>query len=342
MCHRHPLKGRSVPRQEALQHTPTLTLAIVWAIGPARARTTAVPRIDSGLLNLRAGDHNRDKREAGLVSAYDEDGLPRVERLPAGPNGLALAGQDGCVRLENSFIGAEGVGTVTERSLWEAGVTHWDDFDGRAVGPTRAENIESFLGTARERLARKDASFFVDALPDSERWRLYENFREDACFLDIETTGLSPERHEVTTVSIHRNSETTTLVRGDTLCADTLSAYLDPAPLVITYNGSRFDLPFLESAFDLDLNIPHLDAMGVCHALDLTGGLDAAERALDVNRERPDISGRDAVRLWREYEAGRDGALETLIAYNQEDTENLRAVLDSAVARLEADVFPGI
>jgi hypothetical protein len=31
------------------------------------------------------------------------------------------------MRLENTFIGARGVGETTERDLWQRGVTHWDE-----------------------------------------------------------------------------------------------------------------------------------------------------------------------------------------------------------------------
>ncbi|MFB6112329.1 MAG: ribonuclease H-like domain-containing protein [Halobacteriaceae archaeon] len=245
------------------------------------------------------------------------------------------------MRVENTFLGAEGVGEATERSIWEAGVTHWDEFEPSLVGATRAERIESFLAVARDRLAASDAGFFARALPDQARWRLYENFRESACFFDIETTGLDHDRHEVTTVSFHRDGETRTLVQGDDLTAEAVTAELEAAPLLITYNGGRFDIPFLEASLGLDIGTPHLDAMRVCHALDLTGGLAGAEQALGIDRDRPDISGEDAVRLWREHERGRDGALETLISYNQADTVNLKTVMDRAVARLDQRVFPG-
>lgn len=243
------------------------------------------------------------------------------------------------VRLENSFIGAQGVGEVTERSLWEAGVTHWDEFQGEEVGPTRAAHIDEFIESARDRLAAQDARYFVNRLPNSECWRLYENFRSRACFFDIESTGLDHRRNKVTTVTFLQNGDQKTLVRGDDLTAPAVQAELDAADLLVTYNGSRFDIPFLETSLGVTVDSPHLDAMRVCHALGLTGGLTAAESALGIDRDRPDISGRDAVRLWREHEAGRDGALETLVAYNQEDTINLRHVMDAAVDRLDDRIF---
>jgi uncharacterized protein YprB with RNaseH-like and TPR domain len=243
------------------------------------------------------------------------------------------------VRIENSFIPVRGVGEQTERKLWRAGVTHWDDFDGGVVGSTTAERIQSFIDTARDRLSAGDAAYFDRQFPSGERWRMYENFREDACFFDIETTGLSQHRDKVTTVSVHRGGDTETFVRGRDLTAERLREAFADASLLVTFNGKRFDVPFLETSFDLSLEYPHLDLMYPCRQLGLTGGLKVIEREIGVERDRPDISGEDAVRLWREYEGGDEGALDTLVSYNREDTVNLRTLSDTVADRLHADVF---
>jgi hypothetical protein len=243
------------------------------------------------------------------------------------------------VRIENSFIPVRGVGEQTERRLWAAGVRHWDDFDGSHVGATTAERIDAFVDEARSRLRSGDARYFGEAFPGSEQWRLYENFREGTCFFDIETTGLSPEREEVTTVSFHQNGDTTTLVAGDDLTGDALREQFAEADLVATFNGKRFDVPFLEANFDVSVDVPHIDLMYPCRRLDLTGGLKRVEQDVGIERDRPDISGEDAVRLWREYERGDDAALETLVSYNREDAVNLRTLLDEVTDRLHRSVF---
>ena len=243
------------------------------------------------------------------------------------------------MRIENSFIPARGVGEATERDLWAAGATHWDGFERSLVGPKTADNIESFIETARGRLAAGETAFFDRVFPSGERWRLYENFREDACFFDIETTGLDQTRDIVTCVSYHRDGETTTLVRGDDLTSGAVQAMADDASLLVSFNGIRFDQPFLEDAFDLAVDVPHLDLMYPCRTLGLTGGLKRIEGEIGLERERPDISGRDAVRLWHEHEAGVDGALETLVSYNREDAINLEALADEVTGRLHETVF---
>lgn len=246
------------------------------------------------------------------------------------------------MRVENSFLGAAGVGERVERTLWEHGVTHWDGFhaDVPGVGEARAASVREFIDAGRQALDDGDARFFADAFPSRAHWRLHDTF-DAPCYLDIETTGLDRHAHDVTTVTCHRGGETTTLVRGRDLTADALRRELDAATHLVTYNGAQFDVPFLETAFDLSVDLPNVDLLFPCRRLGLTGGLSGVESALGVERDRPDISGRDAVRLWHEYERGDEDALDTLVAYNREDTVNLATVADRVVADLDRSVFVG-
>ncbi|GAA0462198.1 ribonuclease H-like domain-containing protein [Halococcus dombrowskii] len=243
------------------------------------------------------------------------------------------------MRIENSFVPVRGVGEKTERRLWREGITHWDDFEPSSVGDVQGDNIIDYIDRARDRLAAGDTAFFDRAFPSGSRWRLYENFRANACFFDIETTGLDARHNDVTTVSFHRAGETTTLVRGEDLTREAVRRELDAADLLVSFNGKRFDVPFLERSFDLDIAQPHLDVMYPCRQLDLTGGLKAIEEEIGIERDRPDISGRDAVRLWHAYERGDEDALDTLVSYNRADTVNLKSLLDTVTRRLHESVF---
>ncbi|MFB6300751.1 MAG: ribonuclease H-like domain-containing protein [Halobacteriales archaeon] len=248
------------------------------------------------------------------------------------------------MRLENSFIAVEGIGERTERRLWKAGITHWSAFDGNApgIGPTKADRVRSFIDTAQDRLAARDATFFDRALPTASRWRLYENFQAEACYFDIETTGLDPDRDDVTVVSFYDGEETTTLVQGRDLTPDRLTDALSDVSLLVSFNGKRFDVPFLERNFEFTIDQPHLDLMYPCKRLDLTGGLKAIEGDLGIDRDRPDLSGRDAVRLWHAYQGGDQSALETLVSYNREDTRNLASLADHVTTALHTELVDGI
>lgn len=241
--------------------------------------------------------------------------------------------------IENSFILVRGIGRKTERKLWEAGITTWDEFDESVVGPTRAERINEFITTARDHLDEGNARFFGEKFPAESYWRLYENFSEDTCFLDIETTGLDKWNDDVTIVGLYRRGEMTTLVRGENLSQNAFADELQEAKLLVTFNGKTFDLPFLERVFGVTVDIPHIDLMHSCRQLGYRGGLKLIERQVEIERDRPDLSGEDAVRLWREYERGNETSLDTLIDYNQEDVMNLEALMDVVTRRLHNEVF---
>ncbi|WP_336036983.1 ribonuclease H-like domain-containing protein [Halobacterium yunchengense] len=244
------------------------------------------------------------------------------------------------MRAENSFIPAPGVGETTERRLWAHGVTHWDDFDASApgVGDATAENVRAFIADARRALDADDTRFFAETFPNNALWRLYENLAGDVAFFDIETTGLDKRASDVTTVSVHRGGSTETLVRGDDLTAANLADSLDAA-MVVSFNGKRFDQPFLEHEFGVDVDAPHLDLMYLCRRLDLTGGLKQVERDLGVDRGGMDIDGREAVELWHRYEDGDEAALDRLVEYNRYDARNLQTLLETVCERLHCEVF---
>ncbi|WP_136688480.1 ribonuclease H-like domain-containing protein [Halorhabdus amylolytica] len=246
------------------------------------------------------------------------------------------------MRVEQSFIPVRGVGEQTERSLWQQGITHWDDFHPDAVGKTTAERIEAYIDDARRHLTDRNTGFFGRAFPSGDQWRLYESFQDGAAFFDIETTGLDQRHDAVTTVSVRQGGETTTFVRDRDLTAQRLRETFADADLLVSFNGKRFDVPFLQQSFDLDgvLERPHLDLMYPCRQLDLTGGLKQIEKDVGIERDRPDLSGKDAVRLWYEAERGDDAALETLISYNREDVDHLETVADRVVTRLHERTVP--
>lgn len=246
------------------------------------------------------------------------------------------------MRIENSFIPVPGVGETTERKLWANGVTHWDDFEGDLVGPSLATRIEEFISEGTRHLEAGSIAYFASLFPSSSQWRMYENVSEETCFLDIETTGLEASYNDVTTVSVHRGGETKTFVNGRDLTSDRLQAELEAASLLVTFNGKRFDVPFLETCYDVDVSLPHLDLMYPCRRLGLTGGLKQIERDLGIGRELPDLTGRDAVRLWYEYERGNDASLETLIEYNRADTVNLERLVGVVTDRLHEQVFGSV
>ncbi|MFO7674720.1 MAG: ribonuclease H-like domain-containing protein [bacterium] len=150
-------------------------------------------------------------------------------------------------------------------------------------------------------------------------------------YIDIETTGLNRYRNKLTVVGIclegNRGLRVVQLY-DDTLTAGVLLDTLEPASIIYSYNGARFDLPFIERHLGVNLRrFTHCDLMHHCWRSNLWGGLKAVEHQLGIGRETGGIDGLDAVRLWRAYRRGRDPeALSTLLRYNAEDVTNLALI----------------
>jgi hypothetical protein len=153
-------------------------------------------------------------------------------------------------------------------------------------------------------------------------------------YLDIETTGLTPFGCEITVIGIYLcKGDDTEFVQfvGRDVTADSIQEALNGAKVLYTYNGSRFDLPFIQSQFGINLAelFKHHDLMYDCWRNNLFGGLKAVERRLGINRELAEMNGYEAVRLWWRYVDSFDlDALNTLLEYNREDVVNLKTLKD--------------
>lgn len=149
-------------------------------------------------------------------------------------------------------------------------------------------------------------------------------------YLDIETTGLSPEYCEITVVGIHLVSESETRfiqLVGDNATADNILRALEGVGTLYTYNGSRFDLPFIDSRLGINLAnlLTHCDLMYDCWRCNLYGGFKSVEQQLGIERRLKEVNGYEAVRLWWKYVNDYDkNALTTLLEYNKEDVLNLK------------------
>ncbi len=230
--------------------------------------------------------------------------------------------------LRETFVHIPGVGYRTEERLWRSGIRTWENFSSSRRPPRipgrLAGRIDAELGRSMEALRRGRHRYFARTLPPGEHWRVWADFRDAAAFLDIETTGLSMGRDAVTVVGVYDGRRRRSFVQGDNL--ENLPAALGTAKLLVTFNGARFDVPFLRKAFPrMTLDQIHLDLLHPLRRLGFCGGLKAIERDLGISRteETSALGGFDAVRLWRAYESGNDDALDLLIEYNMEDVVNL-------------------
>lgn len=238
--------------------------------------------------------------------------------------------------LRQTFCHLPGVGPKVEQKLWSSGVHSWEAFleqcDGHAGHPGR-KNWPQLIEQSQEELEKGNSAYFAARLRGQQLWRMYKDFRHTCAFLDIETTGLGGYGDYVTAIAMYDGECIRCYVHGINL--DDFPRDVQDYKLLITYNGTTFDLPFLEREFNMSFPQAHIDLRYLLHGLGFKGGLKSCEKQLGIARPgMEDLDGFAAVLLWHEYRGRSDEkALETLLAYNVQDTINLEVLMHEAFYR---------
>jgi len=166
--------------------------------------------------------------------------------------------------------------------------------------------------------------------------------------LDIETTGLFPERDKVVIVGLlplsgdadgilqffaeSAENEKDLLLR--------LVPHLEDCDVIVSFNGNSFDIPFLNRRLarnEIGYQIPlwkNFDLYRVIRQAGFTGILPdlkqtTVERYLGIEGSRQDsITGRESARLYREYEKNGDPRLkEVMLLHNHDDVLQLQKLM---------------
>ena len=244
--------------------------------------------------------------------------------------------------IRSTFSFLPGIDDKTQENIRLQGIRNWNDFLNarflKGLSPKRKYYYDRVLKEASQALIGGNASFFAERVNSGEHWKLYSHFKDEAVFLDIETTGLE-HVDQVTVVGLYDGSNTKTMVKGINLDSQKLKETLSPYKYLVTFNGSVFDIPFLERCYPGSIpKLPHLDLRFACRKIGLTGGLKEIEKKLGIWRENPLVQrmhGGDAVTLWRMYKAtGDDHYLNLLVEYNEEDIINLKRIADVVCGEL--------
>lgn len=240
--------------------------------------------------------------------------------------------------LRRTFIHLPGIGPRREQALWRAGILDWDSALRAKLAPgfsaARWDEIRRLVDQSRRFLDAGDHAFFAEALPQPYHWRALHDFRGRVAYLDIETTGTGPWA-QVTVVGVYDGVRTHSFIHGDNL--DLFPEFIDHFAVIVTFNGSTFDLPFLRRRFPrLRFHQLHVDLRYALRQLGIRGTLKEIERCLGMRRpaDLEGLTGEDAVRLWVEYCSGREKSLDLLLRYNAADVENLEPLAHYAYRQL--------
>jgi len=249
--------------------------------------------------------------------------------------------------IQNSFIFLERVKRGIEENLWKQGIDSWDSFLNskkiKGLSLTRKIYYNRKILEARKQLYNFNSTYFKNILPQSEYYRLYDFFKEDAVFLDIETTGLDSNNNDITVIGLFDGINTKTMIKGINLDYKVLKEEFKKYKLIVTFNGSSFDIPFINKIYpNLLPNIPNFDVKSITGRLNLKGGLKEIEKKLGIKRNKiiEKFYGGDALKLWKMYRAtGDEYYLKLLVEYNEEDIINLKTIAEYCVEKLKKQ-FP--
>lgn len=176
------------------------------------------------------------------------------------------------------------------------------------------------------------AGFLIEQLGIPDAIRVLPRYIESTGYIDIETTGLEPE-DRITSVALWARGRARCYVRGINLSE--LRGALEGLSLLVTFNGTTFDLPRLREEFRIALMVPHIDLRTYLAALGHRGGLKRCERSMGIHLQLTERgNGEEAVVLWSRYERGDHGALLELLRYNLQDTLSLELLAAEVYSRV--------
>lgn len=234
--------------------------------------------------------------------------------------------------LKRTFQHIEGIGPKKEILLWEEGVIDWEDtlkkIDYYAMPKSIRESLKDELPRSIYNYKVKNYNYFLKKFSPSILYRLYPLLMEKTVFLDIETTGIKPSKAHITVIGCYDGKEIKVFVHDKNELE--FLDYIKNYSIVVTFNGSCFDIPFLERYFSTTIKCYQIDLRFVLKDLGYTGGLKKIEQDVGISRGyyMEGVTGYTAVLLWNYYQDTKDKtAIDSLIYYNILDTINLEHLL---------------
>jgi hypothetical protein len=148
-------------------------------------------------------------------------------------------------------------------------------------------------------------------------------------YLDIETTGLEPARDKITTVAVLEGETCHHFTRDKNL--RDLVPYLEAraAKVICTFNGTKFDLPFIEHEFGITILHATIDGYLLSsERLYLPGGLKKLRTGFGWPSLEEQNTGVDAIWLWHMWIRENDPMYrDAMREYCADDVFSLRFVL---------------
>lgn len=226
--------------------------------------------------------------------------------------------------INQTFLHCTGIGPKTEQRLRLLGIGTWEEcLQQPDLIPFKGRRQQIFFAQLQESLhalRSRNIQYLVSRLPSREHWRILAEYFPHATFFDIETTGLSSYDSIITVIVALRNNRLHTFLYRENL--DDFLDLVEESELLVSFNGNSFDIPFIESAFNIpEIGCPFIDLRWICYHNGFRGGLKLIEKELHIKRP-PDIrsiDGYEAVRLFYDWQEGNLRARNKLVRYCRAD-----------------------
>jgi uncharacterized protein len=238
--------------------------------------------------------------------------------------------------LQQCFTFLPGIGMKTIEHLGAQSIVTWNDFlhvgKIKGISTKRKAYYDRQLQQAQRAVEQDNIAYFVDRLPQREMWRLYSRYKDSCCFVDCEVDS----KGMLIVVTVSDRFTSATFIRGMHLNSRAITAMINSYRLIVTYNGSAFDMVKLKK-FGVRFVVPHLDLKPLCQRLGLSGGLKDVEEQLGIHRPRH-LKG-SAVDAWKAFWASGDREwLQLLVAYNEADAVNLHQLAEKCITQVASKI----
>lgn len=242
------------------------------------------------------------------------------------------------------------VGPKRRQQLADHGICCWQDAveNPGAIPPSFREDFVAESERCLAALLAQDLCYFTEHLHPEDRWRILHHFLPAASFFDIETTGLEHD-DTISVIACWHKGKIHNFVEHENL--DDFLDLLDDIQLLVSFNGSTFDVPRTLATFHIpELPCPHLDLRWPCFHHGLNGGLKQVADSIGITRpaDIAQADGQLAILLWERWQNHRDeAAKEKLMRYCAADVLLLRPVAAHVAQRndnfekLWDDLSPG-
>jgi uncharacterized protein YprB with RNaseH-like and TPR domain len=225
-----------------------------------------------------------------------------------------------------------GIGPKRCALLEAEAITCWDSIleintPPPGFGPETWLRIQAHVRLCVQALEHEDWPALIREFETRDHWRILARHADRASYFDIETSGMEADS-VVTLIVCYHQGRLHRFLRGENL--DHFLDLLEEVELLVSFNGTTFDVPRVESAFHIPaLPCPHVDLRWMCYHLGMSGGLKPIETRMGIKRpaDLEGVGGEEAVWLWHRWDGHRDDtARRELERYCCADVLTLRIV----------------